>query len=203
MLSYVSAFADHGPEAVNISAAAEHSCPNVPVLQARIHGRKATACAAAGDLAGFRVASDKARTLLDRHPPGNAPSYIYYLEPEQLTAEAGQALIVLAERTPVGRKALLREAIELLTPISEIGARPDYPRSALLHGSFLTKAHLMHGDLDAAVHTARAALTRLREVQSIRGITYLRALRPAFARRQRSEVVSDFLPELDSVLPRT
>ncbi len=109
---------------------------------------------------------------------------------------------MLAERTPVGRKALLREAIGLLTPISEVGARPDYPRSALLHGSFLTKAHLMYGDLDAAVYTARATLTRLREVQSIRGIACLRGLRPAFARRKRSEVVSDFLPELDSALPR-
>lgn len=203
MLSYISSFAGHGMEAVNICTAAEQTCPDVPVLRARILGRKATACAAAGDLSGFRVASETARSLLDRHRPADAPTYLYYLEPEQLTAEAGQALIMLAERAPIGRKALLREAIELLTPISEVGARPDYPRSALLHGSFLTKAHLMYGDLDAAVQAARAALTRLSEVQSLRGIAYLRGLRPAFARRGRSEIVSDFLPELDTALPRT
>ncbi|GAA2455927.1 hypothetical protein GCM10010191_89040 [Actinomadura vinacea] len=203
MLSYVSAFAGHGADAVNICAAAERSCPASPVLQARVFGRNATAYAAVGDVSGFRNASDTARNLLSKRVLGDVPGYLYYLEPEQLVSEAGQALVVLAERTLVGRRALLREAIALLTPNAEIGARPGYPRSALLHGAFLTKAHLLNGDLDAAVDAARAALTRLPEVQSIRGITYLRDLRSAFARRRRSEVVSDFLPEFDAALPRT
>ncbi len=73
MLSYVSAFSGHGAEAVNISAAAEQACPKVPVLQARVLGRKATAYAAAGDLSGFRAASETARSLLDRHRPDDAP----------------------------------------------------------------------------------------------------------------------------------
>ncbi|SEG93839.1 hypothetical protein SAMN04489712_1415 [Thermomonospora echinospora] len=203
MLSYISAFSGHGSEAVNIASAAERNCPAVPVLQARVIGRKATACAASGDISGFRAASEKAQELLTCRAPGDRPSYLYYLEPEQLALETGQALVMLAERSTIGRKPLLREAVTLLTPLSEVGARPEYPRAALLHGAFLTKAHLLNGDLDAAVHSARASLTRLSEVQSIRGITHLKRLRPVFARRKRSEVVSSFLPEFDEALSRT
>lgn len=64
----------------------------------------------------------------------------------------------------------------------------------------LTKAYLLSGELESAVAAARATLTRLSEVQSIRGITYLRRLRSDFARRHRSPVVSEFLPEFDKAL---
>nr|WP_157594221.1 hypothetical protein [Streptosporangium amethystogenes] len=95
------------------------------------------------------------------------------------------------------------EAVGLLAPISTVGARPDSPRSALLHATFLTHAHLLRGDTEAAVDTGRAALTRLDEVQSIRALTYLRRLRPAFARRSRSPAVAAFLPHLDTALAQT
>jgi transcriptional regulator with XRE-family HTH domain len=201
MLSYISAFAGHGADAVHIAAAAEYVCPTSasPTLRARIAGRRATACAAAGDFSGFRAASEAALDLLTRCGT-EVPSYLYYLEPEQLIAEQGQALVMLAERSEIGRERLLREAIELLAPISSSGSRPQYPRSALLHGSFLAKAYFLIGDLDAAVASARDALTRLTEVQSVRGISYLRSLRPQLARRDRAPVVAEFLPEFDAAL---
>ncbi|WP_051752790.1 hypothetical protein [Streptosporangium amethystogenes] len=161
-------------------------------------GRVATAAASAGDLSTFRQAAEKARQLLDSAEV--APTYLYYLEPDQLTAETGQALVVLGEQMTVYRKPLLNEAIGLLSPISAVGARPDYPRSALLHGTFLTHAHLLRGDMEAAVDAGRAALTRLDEVQSVRALTYLRRLRPAFAHRSRSPKVAAFLPHLDTAL---
>ncbi|MDF5759027.1 hypothetical protein [Spongiactinospora sp. TRM90649] len=198
MLAYISAFAGHGREAVQIATAAERSCPSDPVLRARIVGRVATAAAAAGDLAEFREASEKARELLSSAQ--DSPTYLYYMEPAQLIAEAGQALVVLGESATIYRKRLLGEAIALLAPISQAGARPEYPRSAMLHGVFLTKAYLLRGEVEPAIGAARATLSRLSEVQSIRGITYLRRLRPAFARRSRSPVVSEFLPEFDKAL---
>jgi hypothetical protein len=200
MLAYTSAFAGHGQEAVNIAAAAIRCCPADPALQARITGRIATAAAAAGDLTTFRQAAEKAQELLTSAP--ETPTYLYYLEPEQLIAETGQALVVMGENMAVHRKALLDEAITLLAPVSAIGARPNYPRSALLHGAFLTNAYLLSGELEAAVSAARATLTRLEDVQSIRGLTYLRHLRPDFARRRRSRIVSEFLPEFDRALSR-
>ena len=93
-----------------------------------------------------------------------------------------------------------REAVELLEPISRIGARPSYPRSALVHSAYLAKAHLMRGDLEQMITAMRWAIARLGEVQSPRGRTYLRQLRPALLRRKRSQVVADFLPELDEAL---
>ncbi|WP_084960204.1 hypothetical protein [Thermoactinospora rubra] len=201
MLVYISAFAGHGSQAVNIAEAAAEICPSDPALRARISGRVATAAAAAGDQRGFQAASEEARELLRQ--AREAPSYLYYLEPEQLAAEAGQALVVLAEQATVYRKALLREAVALLAPISAAGQRPDYPRSALLHGAFLTRAYLLQGELEAAVSAAREAITRLTQVQSLRGIACLRQLRPAFARRSRSPVVSEFLPEFDMALSPT
>jgi len=59
---------------------------------------EATAAAADGDLARFRHQSQAAAVLLQRHAASDAPSFLYYLTPEQLAAEAGQALVVLAER---------------------------------------------------------------------------------------------------------
>jgi hypothetical protein len=198
MLAYVSAFAGHGGAASQIADAGVRMCPEDPTLRARIVARTATAAAAAGNLAVFRRAAEEAQELLagsDREPP----EYLYYLEPEQLTAEAGQGLVVLAERLGPYRKRLLDESVALLDPVSRVGARPLYPRSALLHGTFLAKAHLLRGDPTQAVDAACAAITRLEHVQSLRGIGCLRCLRSSFAQR-RSRAIATFLPQLDEAL---
>lgn len=167
-------------------------------MRARIAGRVATAAAASGDLAEFRRASTEAIELLvNAH--GQVPEYLYYLEPEQLSAEAGQGLVVLAERIGPYREKLLEESVTLLEPVSRVGARPLYPRSALLHGTFLARAYLLMGEHALAVRATQAAMSRLTEVQSLRGIGRLRELRGMFSHR-RSRVVSEFLPHLDEVL---
>lgn len=200
MLAYVSAFAGHGTVASQIAAAGVRMCPDDPVLRARIIGRVATAAASSGDLAEFRRASNEATELL-ADGCGEVPEYLYYLEPEQLSAEAGQGLVVLAQRISPYRKKLLDESVELLEPVSQVGARPLYPRSALLHGTFLARAYLLLGEHALAVSAAQAAMSRLEEVQSLRGIDCLRKLRGSFS-RHRSRVVTEFLPHLDEALSR-
>jgi hypothetical protein len=205
MLSYVSAFAGHGPQAVQLAeAAGRESGASDPVLRARLLGREATAAAADGDLGRFRRRAGEAASLLDRRG-GDAPSFLYYLAPEQLAAEAGQGLVVLAERTSASRDRLLGEAIATLGPaVAGLAAvtngSPAYPRSALLHTTFLARAYLLRGDLDEGVAAIRSGLGLLVQVQSPRGRHYLRALRPALARRSRSRVVGDFLAEFDEAL---
>ena len=211
MLGYVSAFAGHGVEALRLVDAAVRECGRPdPILRARMLGREATAAAADGDLDRFRRASDTAMQLLMKYRHQEAPSFLYYLAPEQLAAESGQGLVVLAERTTASRKRLLTEAIDTLTGAVAGLAEPtgaqqqqQYPRSALLHSTFLAKAHLMRGDLEQGVVATRHALGLLDEVQSPRGRTYLRALLPALARRARSRIVADLLPEFDRALLRT
>src|SRR6266508_491967 len=211
MLGYVSAFAGHGVEALRLVDAAGRECGRPdPILRARLLGREATAAAADGDLNRFRSASEEAMQLLMKYRRQEAPAFLYYLAPTQLAAEAGQGLVVLAERTTASRRRLLTEAIDTLTgavaglsqPAGNQEQQP-YPRSALLHSTFLAKAHLMRGDLEQGVEATRSALVRLDQVQSPRGRTYLRALRPALARRARSRVVADLLPEFDKALLRT
>lgn len=203
MLSYVSAFAGHGERAIQIARAAEQDCPDDPILRARTVGRVATAAAAAGDLGTFRAAAQNSQQLLADHGGDGMPSFLYYLEPEQLVAEEGQGLVALAKHATAYQDRFLDQATRLLAPISAIGARADYPRSALLHGCFLTQAHLLQGETEAAVQSARAAIDRLSVVQSIRGRSYLRRLRLAFTARKRIKVVAAFLPEFDDALTRT
>jgi len=205
MLSYVSAFAGHGSQAVQLAEAATRECGRSdPILRARLLGREATAAAADGDLARFRRQSQEAARLLERHPIGQAPSFLYYLTPDQLAAETGQGLVVLAERTTASRGRLLSEAVEILGSAvaamaapSPAGGAPPYPRSALLHATFLGRACLLRGDLDRAVTAMRTGLGLLAHVQSPRARGYLSGLRPAMARRSRSSLMREFLDEFD------
>jgi hypothetical protein len=210
MLSYVSAFAGHGPEAVRLAEAAAVECRTTdPVLRARLLGRDATAAAADGDLGRFRRSADRAAELLDRSRGPDTNAFLYYLSPAQLAAEAGQALVVLAERTTANRDRLLGEGIDLLaeavaamiTP-GPSGEGPRYARSGLLHLTFLARAHLLRGELSEAVAILRTGLGLLPLVQSPRVRSYLRRLRPLLARRARSPIVSEFLPEFDAALSR-
>jgi hypothetical protein len=116
MLGYVSSFAGHGVEALRLVDAASRECIRpYPILCARLLGREATAAAADGDLDRFRRASEMAMQLLIRHRNQEPPPFLYYLAPDQLAAEAGQGLVVLAERTSAHRKRLLNEAVDTLT----------------------------------------------------------------------------------------
>jgi hypothetical protein len=210
MLGYVSAFAGHGTQALHVVEAAQRECPRPdPLLRARLLGREATAAAADGDIGRFRRASSEAMNLLAGYRPKDTPSFLYYLAPEQLAAEAGQGLVVLATQISASRKHLLSEAVGTLTTAVAWLAQPGeaqqdhhYPRSALLHSTFLARAHLMQGDLEHGVEATRYALGRLDEVQSPRGRAFLRELRPTLARRARSPLVADLLPDFDKALPR-
>jgi hypothetical protein len=205
MLSYVSAFAGHGPQAVRLAEAAIQECGRGdPILRARLLGRDATAAAADGDFARFRRQSQEATALLQRHIARDAPPFLYYLTPEQLAAEAGQALVVLAERTTANRNRLLAEAVEALSGAvaglaapDRAGDAPAYPRSALLHITFLARAYLSRGDLEESVAAMRTGLGLLAHVQSPRGRAYMWSLRSALNRRSRSVVVREFLDEFD------
>ncbi|MGC4773593.1 hypothetical protein ACLQ25_32095 [Micromonospora sp. DT44] len=207
MLSYVSTFAGHGPEAVRLAEAAKSECRSGDlVLRAKLVGREATAAAANGDLAQFRRCAEEAAEMLNHGQTRDRPSFLYYLSPMQLSAEAGQALVVLAERTTANRHRLLGEGIDLLSgAVAGMiapgeGAAPAYARSGLLHSTFLARAQLQHGDVGEAIATMRAGIGLLPLVQSPRGRHYLRGLRPALARRSRSPVVREFIPEFDAAV---
>ncbi len=205
MLSYISAFAGHGRHAVRLAeaAAAECSRPD-PFLRARLLGRDATAAAADGDVGRFRRQSQDAAAMLHQHRNADRPLFLYYLSAEQLAAETGQALVVLARQVTTGRDKMLSEAVTSLAGAVSAkatpgpgGSGPAYPRSALLHATYLVRACLLRGDLEQAVAAMQAGLRLLPLVQSPRARAHVAALRPALARRSRSPLVRDLLEELD------
>jgi len=201
MLAYQAAHSALPVEAVRLAEAAGDSARTLDVVtQARIAGRLATAHAAAGDVYAFRAASDRARALLETGQPEDGPEFLYYLNAEQLAAESGQALVELATQHPDRRDDLLAEAAELLRPLSSVGPREDYQRSALLHGCYLTQAHLLRGDLQSACATLRTALPRIAGVQSGRCSALLQKIRRTLQQRKRSKYVATVLPELDRAL---
>jgi hypothetical protein len=208
MLSYVSAFAGHGRQAVHLAGAAHaESRSSDPVMRARLLGREATAAASDGDLMGFRRCAEEAAALLGEGAAGRPrPTFLYYLSPVQLAAETGQALVTLADRTTAHRTRLLDEGIEVLTAaVAEMTAADDsgglaYARSGLLHSTFLARALLQRGRTGEAIETIRTSFPLLPTVQSPRGRGYLRILRPALGRHSRSAKVRAFLPEFDVAL---
>jgi hypothetical protein len=202
MLSYAASSTGRRTEGLRIAEAAQRAMPpGDSLLEARLKGREASAAAVAGDLSRFRTASEHARTLLSERGFREAPSsaYLYYLTLDQISAEAGEGLVLLARRAGRDRHQLLDEAIAQLAPLEERG-RADYPRSALLHSALLAEAYLRRGAAEQSVAVAVNALSLLSEVQSPRARQQLRALRSAYARRQRNRVVGEFLPEFDRAL---
>ncbi|MGH3930963.1 MAG: hypothetical protein ACRDTF_13415, partial [Pseudonocardiaceae bacterium] len=203
MLAYITAHSGEPRQALRL---AEHASALArrrgPMLRCRIAGRLATVHAAAGDIYGYRAASDAARTHLAGAAPGESPPFLYYLSDSQLRAESGQALVHLAERNPSHRRALLAEAVTHLIPLTAADLRQDYQRSALLHGCYLTQAHLTTHDIESAARTTATALTRLPAVQSRRCVTLLTALRASFARRRRNPWARDACDQLDEAFSR-
>ncbi|GID33347.1 hypothetical protein [Paractinoplanes brasiliensis] len=208
MLSYVSAFAGHGRQAQHLAEAAHAESRSAdPIMRARLLGREATAAAADGDITGFRRCAEEATALLsdgDKRQP--RPAFLYYLSPLQLAAETGQALVTLANQSTAHRTRLLDEGIEVLSAaVTEMTASDDangpaYARSGLLHSTFLARALVQRGRTSDAIGVIRADLPLLPTVQSPRGRSYLKSLRPTLGRHARSAEVKAFLPEFDAAL---
>lgn len=202
MLAYQSAMAGRGADARALAEAAVAATKgSTATARARAHGRLATALAAEGDLYGYRDAADLARTLLQRRHPAEDPPYLYYFTADQLAAESGQALLALAATNPGHRKSLLAEAIAALTPL--VTGAETYPRSGLLHSSYLAVAHLRAQDLDSAVATAMTLAARLPDIHSVRCRELARQLRGQLARRARNRLAARAVRELDRALLTT
>lgn len=168
MLSYQHAASGTPDIALRFAhAAVEHSARSVPVVRARAFGRLATACASAGDLAGYQSATDRCRRYLDQRRPDDPPS-LYYLTPQQIDAECGQALVDIAWQVRGRRQVLLTEAAALLDPIAAQGAADGYRRSGLLHGIHLIRAGILARDTEATARWAKSAASHLPQVQSLR-----------------------------------
>ncbi|GAA2313435.1 hypothetical protein GCM10010416_28620 [Streptomyces caniferus] len=203
MLAYQHAATGKPSSALRFAeAAVEHTAGSAPTVRARALGRLATAHAAAGDMRAFRSVTDQCRVLLDHRRDDDPPS-LYYFTAEQVAAESGHALVELAAANPAQARRLLAEATDLLTPLTDHGANSGYPRSALLHGIHLARAHLLRRDSETTVGTLLHLAGRVPDVQSIRCRNLLSRIRRQVGSRVQSGACADALVAVDRALSAT
>jgi hypothetical protein len=200
MLAYQHAASSSPDVALRFAhAAVEQSARSVPVVRARAWGRLATAFASADDLPGLQHSIDRCRHYLGQRRPDDPPA-LYYLTPQQVDAECGQALVDIAQRAQGRRPALLAEAAVLLSPIAAQGAAAGYRRSGLLHGIHLIRASILARDTEATARWAAAVAGQITYVQSIR----CRALLSEVSSRARRQLTAagrtDALEAVDEAL---
>jgi hypothetical protein len=202
MLAYQHAASQDPDVALRFAhAAVEHSARSVPVVRARAWGRLATACASASDLPGFQRAIDRCRHFIEQRRPDDPPS-LYYLTPQQVDAECGQALVDLAQHARGRRPALLTEAAALLSPITAQGAAAGYRRSGLLHGIHLIRASILARDTEATAHWTAAVAGNIPDLQSIRCRALLDGVSSKARRQLTAAGLTDALEAVNEALSR-
>ncbi|MFY1673937.1 hypothetical protein ACN27G_28960 [Plantactinospora sp. WMMB334] len=172
------------------------------MVRSLVTARSSLAHAAAGDLTGFYRLHDTTLELLDTVPDGPSPGWASYIDRVELDAITGRGLVVLADRIPIRRKQLLRDASQLLYSRAHTGPTEPPQRSALRHGAWLSLAQTAAGDLDQAVATARMTLDRLSVVTSVRSVELLHRLRETLTNEdRRSRAVQELLRDLQELRP--
>ncbi|MEV7465421.1 hypothetical protein AB0O20_02755 [Streptomyces kronopolitis] len=146
-----------------------------------------------------------ARTTLSgpaRAPPRRRPTLPVLLHPRAgVRAEAGHALVELASAaTSAHTRRLLTEATTLLSPLTDHGPTSGFPRSALLHGIHLARAHLLARDPDSTAATLLQLADHVPDVQSIRCRNLLRHIRRLAGTRMRSADRAHALTAVDRAL---
>ncbi|SBT44830.1 helix-turn-helix domain-containing protein [Micromonospora auratinigra] len=116
-----------------------------PGLRALLLHRIAFAAALAGRSRTARRALTAA-TDTGGPDPGREPSWLYWLDPAELAAMTGRALVALGRPGP---------AVPLLEPAAGGAGRP---RRAAVYGAWLARAQLRLGEVDTACAVAGAAL---------------------------------------------
>lgn len=203
MLAYQHAAAGKPSAALRYAEAAiDHTARSSPLVRARAWGRMATAHAACGDIDAFRDATDRCHTLLQHRRDDDPPS-LYYFTPEQVAAETGHALVELAGVNPAHSRRLLTEATTLLSPLADHGPTSGFPRSALLHGIHLARAHLLARDPEATAATLLQLVGHVPAVQSIRCRNLLHRIRRFAGTRMRAPDAARALAAVDRALSGT
>src|SRR5262249_18515587 len=85
--------------------------------------------------------------------------------------------------------------------ISLAGAGSIYVRSTSFVRTVLCSAHLLSGNLDQALHEARAVLDVAAQLKSYRVISYLEEFRTQLAPHAANNLVRDFIEQAARIIP--
>ena len=147
-----------------------------PAVRSVVASRMGNCQAAAGNLAGFRAASDEAKQIWATvDSAGDKPDFLYWYGEDYIDIQRSESLQLLAITLSRGADITVREADALLDDrISK--QTTTMPRDVALHSAALARVHVQHGNLDRAVTVAGIALDRLGSVRSPRVLRALRSL---------------------------
>lgn len=206
-LAFQAASSGHAADAVALGEVAAEAAAGTPAtVRASVATRLAYGYATSGRLSDFDRAYQSGLDMLADHKDGEEPSWMYFLTPGHLDAQAGYSLIhagVLAGNSGNRRAArsLASRGSQLLAT-GAYGVPPDHPaqRRALFEGAWLAVATACEGDLRQACDIGRIAAERTRTVKSRRSAEVLAILSVMLRRHGRDDYVADFLPFLNSAL---
>jgi DNA-binding XRE family transcriptional regulator len=158
----------------------------IPSLLAELYGRQAYAFATLGDVSGCNAAISKLNTQIERLMPGARPSWLYWVNPANMTCEAGNALrqlgraeqsvAVLENGIATFDESLPRGRHGYLIALADLRARPGKQR-----------------DLDAAAGLGMEAISLAESLDSNRSIGVLRNLCHQMTPHANVPAVGDFL----------
>lgn len=206
-LAFQAASGGHTADAVAIGEAAADAAARTPAtVRASVATRLAYGYAVSGRLGDFDRAYRSGLDMLADRKEGQEPSWMYFLTPGHLDAQAGYSLIhagVLAglagdrraERSLASRGSDLLSAGAYQVPSDHPGQR-----RALFEGAWLAVAAACRSDLEQACAIGRIAAERTRTVRSRRSADVLAVLAGMLRRHSRDDYVADFLPFLKTAL---
>jgi tetratricopeptide (TPR) repeat protein len=154
------------------------------VVRAMTSARAGRAYAKAGNAQAARGALTEANVHLSRAVNGDSPPWAYWVDQTRITAQVGRALFDLGDYAGATR--------ELADALHASGA--SYPRDRATWLGRIAMAQVRTGDLEAGCESGRKAVDLLSgQVESARGLEFLRAFHQELAAYKNTESVRDFV----------
>jgi transcriptional regulator with XRE-family HTH domain len=164
-----------------------------PSLLAELHNQQAYAFATLGDTSGCTVAISQARTQIERLNPTAEPSWLYWVNPANMTAEVGnclrqlghveQAAVMLEDSIAMFDATLPRGRLGYLIRLADTLTRPGKQR-----------------DLDTATALGIEAVQLAEGLDSVRSVGLIRNLYHQMQPHAEVPAVREFLDRARGVL---
>jgi tetratricopeptide (TPR) repeat protein len=154
------------------------------VVQAMTWARAGRAYAKAGNAQAARQALNDASRHLARATDGDTPSWAYWVDETRITKQVGSALFDLGDYSGATR--------ELTTAVQASG--DSYPRDRATWLGRIATAQLRTGNVEAGCESGRKAVDLLSgQVDSARGLGFLKAFRQELTAYEGTEAARDFV----------
>lgn len=163
---------------------------STPLMSAMIDARAARSLSKLGDSQACAHLLFQARKHLDRGPHPDDPAFLYWVTEGEIEMIAGSSALEVGDP----KEAVMRFDAALA---ADYPGEEEYPRSHAIYMTRAAEAHIILGDLDAAVERAAHAMRCLGGVNSARSTSTFAELKQKLARHSGARVVKEFLAEAE------